>query len=155
MTPFPRRPGRPLLSRYRAFELRGVTLKNPARSWGGVRAGDGVVILALWADDILSDDRGSSCLLWARHGNPAHGCSDSDSRQERLQHCRLAALHGGAEGLLVYGDTAAIDPDILLALRVVKHGEEYWAKWGSVTRLAGAGEAPSASLRRACGSSRA
>jgi hypothetical protein len=62
-------------------------------------------------------------------------------------------LHGGAEGLLVYGDSAAVDPEIVLALRVVKRGPDYWAKWGSVTRTVGsrAPEASTAYLRRACG----
>jgi hypothetical protein len=147
------RTGRPLLSRFRAFEMRGVTLKYPSRSWGGVRAADGAVILALWSGDIFSDAEGSSCLLWSSRGDGAHGCTDSASRQERLEHCRLAVLHGGAEGLLVYGDTAAVDPEIVLALRVVKRGPDYWAKWGSATRTIGsrAPEASSAYLRRACG----
>lgn len=144
---------RPLLSRFRAFEMRGVTLKYPSRSWGGVRADDGTVILALWAEDVFTDGQGSSCLLWTSHGDGAHGWTDSASREERLEHCRLAVLHGGAEGLLVYGDTAAVDPEIVLALRVVKRGPDYWAKWGCVTRTIGsrAPEASTAYLRRAFG----
>jgi hypothetical protein len=149
---------RPLLSRFRAFEMRGVTLKYPSHSWGGVRADDGTVILALWAGDIFTDGQGSSCLLWTSQGDGAHGWTDSASREERLEHCRLAVQHGGAEGLLVYGDSAAVDPEIVLALRVVRRGADYWAKWGSVTRTVGsraigsrAPEASTAYLRRACG----
>jgi hypothetical protein len=152
-----RRPARPLLSRFRAFEMRGVTLKYPSRSWGGVRADDGAVILALRAGDIFSDSYGSSCLLWTPHGDGAHGWEHNACGQERLEHCRLALLHGGAEGLVVDGDTAAVDPEIVLALRVVKRGADYWAKWGSATRTIGsrAAESSSAYLRRASGSSRA
>jgi hypothetical protein len=147
------RPARQLLSRYRAFEMRGVTLKYPAHSWGGVRADDGAVILALWAGDIFSDSEGSRCLLWTPYGDSARGSMDDASRQERLEHCRLAVLHGGAEGLLVCGDTAAVDPQIVLALRVVKRGADYWAKWGSATRTIGsrAAESSTAYLRRAFG----
>jgi hypothetical protein len=147
------RPARPLLSRLRAFEMRGVMLKHPSRSWSGVRADDGAVVLALWADDILSDDQGSSCLLWSPHPKGALVRMDLVSSEERRGHCRLALLHGAAEGLLVYGDTAAVDPEIVLALRVAERCNEYWATWGSVTRLVGrrATEAPSASPRQACG----
>jgi len=147
------RPARPLVSRLRAFEMRGVLLKHPSRSWSGVRADDGAVVLALWADDILSDEQGSSCLLWSPHTTGAHLPIEGPFSEERLGHCRLALRHGGAEGLLVYGDSAAVDPDILLALRVVERESEYWARWGSVTRLAGrrAPESPRASLRQACG----
>ena len=153
VTQLSRRPARPLLSRFRAFEMRGVTLKYPSRSWGGVRADDGAVILALWAGDIFSDAQGSSCLLWTACGDGECRSMDYASRQERLEHCRLAVLHGGAEGLLVYGDTAAVDPEIVLALRVVKRGADFWAKWGSVTRTIGsrAAESSSAYLRRAFG----
>lgn len=126
---------RSLLSRLRAFEMRGVTLRDPSLSWGGVRCDDGAVVLALWAGDILADDQGCSCLLWAPA--IARGWTDGVSRQERLDHCRLAVLHGGAEGLLVCGDAALVDPDIILALRVVKLGDEYWAKWGSAVRTLG------------------
>jgi hypothetical protein len=147
------RPGRPLLSRFRAFEMRGVTLKDPSHSWSGVRADDGVVILALWAGDIFTDGQGSSCLLWTSRGDGVYGWKERASSHERLEHCRLAVLHGGAEGLLVCGDTGAVDPEIVLALRVVKRGGDYWAKWGSATRAAGprAPEASTAYLRRACG----
>ena len=153
VTQLSRRPARPLLSRFRAFEMRGVTLKYPSRSWGGVRADDGAVILALWAGDIFSDAQGSSCLLWTACGDGECRSMDYASRQERLEHCRLAVLHGGAEGLLVYGDTAAVDPEIVLALRVVKRGADYWAKWGSATRTIGsrAAESSTAYLRRAFG----
>lgn len=151
VTPW-QRPARPLLSRYRAFEMRGVTLKHPSRSWSGVRT-DGAVVLALWADDILSDERGSSCLLWSPHATGAHVPIEAPFSEERLGHCRLALNHGGAEGLLVYGDSAAVDPDIVLSLRVVQRAADYWATWGSVTRLVGrrAPESPSAFLRQASG----
>ena len=69
--------------------------------------------------------------------------------QERLEHCRLAAEGGGAEGLLVYGErmegtlpddkalsVQGVDPHIVLTLRVDKRGEEYWASWGGANRAA-------------------
>lgn len=118
-----------------------------------MRTDDGVVVLALWAGDILSDEQGSSCLLWSPSATGAHVPIEAPFSDERLGHCRLALDHGGAEGLLVYGDSVAVDPDIVLALRVVERAREYWARWGSVTRLAGrrAPESPSAFLRQACG----
>src|SRR5688572_15900254 len=36
--------GRPLVSRKKAFDMRGVTLRNPRWSWGGVRPTDGTVV---------------------------------------------------------------------------------------------------------------
>ena len=54
------------LSRARAFEWHGVTLKFPARSRSGVRADDGMVVFALPAAQVRLDDWGCSCLLWAR-----------------------------------------------------------------------------------------
>ena len=53
---------------------------------------------------------------------------DRASFDERLRHCQLAEQRGGAEGLLTYGDEATVDPDVVLSLRVVRRGAEYWAE---------------------------
>ena len=107
------------LTRFRAFHERGVKLKFPSRSWSGVRADDGTVILAIRARDLRRDKRGSRCKLSA---------PDAAAREEFLKHCRLAELRGNAEGLLTYGDDATVDPSVVLALRVVRRNDEYWAE---------------------------
>lgn len=122
------------LSRARAFEWKGVTLKFPARSRSGVRADDGVVLFALPAAQVRVDDCGCSCLLWvpARHG--AARSMDRAVHQEVLRHCRLALIHGIAEGFLIHGDEVRSGREELLSLRVIKAGDEYWARWGCVAR---------------------
>ena len=122
------------LSRVHAFEAQGVTLRYQARSWSGVRFDDGVVVLALRERDVEGHDDGFSCLLWAPPIEGITQWADRPSRQERLEHCRLALVHGGADGLLVCGDAALVEPDALLALRVEKRGDEYWATWGFAAR---------------------
>jgi|SRR5579859_1181720 len=138
----PRQP----VPRAEALRLRGVTVRNRLWSRGGVRQSDGVVVLALWADDVKAADGVRSCLLWAPNVDGARPWSDSPGGQERLEHCRLAAEGAGAEGLLVYGermegflpDDKALsvhgaDPYTVLTLRVHKRAEEYWASWGDGT----------------------
>jgi hypothetical protein len=143
--PRARRPAaeRRLVSRSQAFGLRGVSLANRFWSRGGVRASDGAVVLALWADDVQTAEGGCSCLLWAPNAGGARPWSDKPGGRERLEHCRRAAERGGAEGLLVYGERLegslpedkalhvhGADPDTVLAMRVEKRGDEYWATWG-------------------------
>lgn len=135
------------LSRARAFELQGVTLKFPARSRSGVRAGDGMVLFALPAAQVRVDDWGCSCVLWMPTWPVAPQSLDQAVHQEMQRHCRIALIHGMAEGFLIHGDDVRSGREELLALRVIKAGEDYWAKWGSVARtrwpqqLALAGEA--------------
>jgi hypothetical protein len=114
-----------LIPRVRAFEARGVALKFPSRSRSGVRADDGAVILAIRARDLRRHRRGSRCVIWKP--DEAHAATDA-TRNELLEHCRLAALRGNAEGLLTYGEAAKVDPDVVLPLRIVRRGEEYWAE---------------------------
>src|SRR3989442_10631351 len=118
------------LSRVHAFEAQGVTLRSPARSWSGVRFDDGVVVFALRECDVEGHDDGFSCLLWAPPTEGTTQWVDRPSRHERLEHCRLALVHGGADGLLVCGDAALVEPDAILALRVDKRREGDWAPWG-------------------------
>jgi hypothetical protein len=120
------------LSRARAFEWQGVMLKFPARSRSGVRAGDGVVVFALPSAQVRVDECGASCLLWARDLAPQ--ALDRAVQQEVLRHCRLALTHGVAEGFVMRGDEVRSGREELLSLRVVKAGEEYWARWGCVAR---------------------
>jgi hypothetical protein len=140
---------RRLVPRANALGQRGVTLHNRVWSRGGVRPSDGTVVFALWADDVQAVDGASSYLLWAPNVDGSRPWSDTPGGRERLEHCRLAAEGGGAEGLLVYGErmegtlpddkalsVQGADPHIVLTLRVDKRGEEYWASWGGGSRAA-------------------
>ena len=125
-------------ARARAFERYGVNVTYPALSRSGVREHDGMVVFAIEAVEVRSDDWGCSSLLW-RPLSP-----DDDA----LQHCRLAIQRGSAEGFLVYTDGISEQGGGILALRVVKSGGEYWARWGRGARavlrrssVAGAGVA--------------
>ena len=137
------RDDRHLVSRSKALETRGVILRNPSWSWGGVRRSDGAVIMTIWADDIQSSDGTCSCLLWAPNVKGSRPWSDKPGGRERLEHCRLALALGTAEGLLVYGERLegklpedkastvhGADPTTVLRFRVVRRGEEFWATWG-------------------------
>ena len=123
-------------ARARAFERSGVNVTYPALSRSGVREHDGMVVFAIEAAEVRTDDWGCSSLLW-------RPLSPDD---EALQHCRLAIRRGSAEGFLVYGISE--DGGGILALRVVKSGAEYWARWARGARavlrrssVAGAGVA--------------
>src|SRR5216110_3571114 len=107
----------------KAFEAEGVALEFPARSRSGIRGSDGMVIFAMSAMEVRTTDWGSSCPLWL----PGSGA-------ERLAHCRLALQFGVAEGFVLdRSDNPPAEFD-LLTLVVVRTGEEYWARWGTVAR---------------------
>jgi hypothetical protein len=133
------------LSRLEAFKAQGVAVKYPARSWSGVRWEDGVVVFAIRDADVQAHEEAFSCLLWspgvAGETNWVDRC-----QQERLEHCCLAALHGGADGFLVCGEAARVQPNALVALHVEKRRNEYWATWGSAARLLALGTAFNASM---------
>jgi len=133
--------GRRLVSRNKAFELRGISPASRIWSRGGIRA-DGAVILAVRAEEVQKANGASSYLLWAPNVEASRPWSDSLGGKERLEHCRIALERGAAEGLLTYSKRAAagappkdngtsppdlIDADTVLELRVEKRGEEYWA----------------------------
>jgi alkylation response protein AidB-like acyl-CoA dehydrogenase len=120
----------------RAFEREGVTLVYPSRSWGGVRYDDGAVVFAIRSDEVQAAQPGFGCLLWAPNVDGARPWADAAGGRERLKHCRLALAHGGAEALIVDGARNAVEPDNVLALRVVRRDAEYWARWASPSRAA-------------------
>ena len=125
------------------FRLHGVTLASPSRSTSGLRQEDGMVVFAMCTDRVSIDPWGCSCLLWAGSSRLP---SDAVS-VEMLRHCRLAVQHGVAEGFLVDTHHAPIEPQELLALRVVRVRTEYWARWGNAARAERSGA--KASLRGA------
>jgi hypothetical protein len=137
--------GRPLVSRKKAFEMRGVTLRNPRWSWGGIRSADGTVVLTIWANEIQPGNGVSRYMLWGPNRGGSQPWSDTPGGRERLEHCRLAVERGGeAEGVLIYGQTqghdlpigeasrvSGADPNKILRLKVQLEGDEYWATWGA------------------------
>ena len=135
-------PGRRLISRAKAFEARGVFLTDVRSSWSGVRKSDGKIVMTIWNSAVQSSGGGCSCLLWAPNAEGARPWSDTPAGKERLEHCKLA-LEAGAEGLLVHGELLdgrlpedkartihGVDPETVLAFKVEKRGDEYWAIWG-------------------------
>jgi hypothetical protein len=139
-----------LISRSKAFELRGVYLQDPGWSRGGVRKADGMVVVTIWASDVRAADGGCSYLLWTP--NVAGSCtwSDTPGGKERLEHCRLALERGEAEGLLVHGsriegslpdDKAesidGVDPEVVVRMQVEMRGKEFWGTWGKTESMKG------------------
>ena len=122
------------LARASAFQSQGVTLTFPARSRSGVRDADGMVVFAIAAALVRQEHWGFSCLLWAPAPRAAATALDEAIHAETLDHCRLAMRHGVAEGFLVYDAEPAPHGVDAVALRVVKAGKEYWAKWGFAPR---------------------
>jgi hypothetical protein len=133
---------RPLVSRSKAFEMRGVKLHNPRWSWGGIRPTDGTVVFTVWANEIQKDDNSCRYLLWAPNRDGSSPWSDRPGGKERLKHCQLALAHGSGEGVLIYGATSGLDvppeeastvtgadPNTVLRFEVRLEGEEYWAVW--------------------------
>lgn len=120
------------VSRVEAFAEQGVSLRFPARSWSGVRADDGMVVFALREREVQSAFDGFRCLLWAPLIEGATEWIDRPAKDERLQHCRLALLNRGAEGLVVGGPRGEVNACSVLELGVELREGEYWAFWGSV-----------------------
>ena len=139
---------RRLVTRNKAFEMHGVTLRNRIWSRGGVRS-DGAVVLTIRAEEVQKAESGSSCILWGPNNGESRPWSDKPGGKERLEHCRIALERGAAEGLLTYGKHAAagadnkdngtsadrVDAEHVLNLRVEKRGEEYWATWTESKRV--------------------
>jgi hypothetical protein len=134
--------GRPLISRSKAFAMRGVKLRNPRWSWGGIRQSDGAVIFTIWHGDIQKDGDTCRYMLWGPNRGGDQPWSDSPGGKERLEHCRMALPKGEAEGVLIYGEiqgtdlptgeaskVTGADPNTVLRFEVRLEGEEYWAVW--------------------------
>lgn len=134
---------RHLIARVKAFEARGVYLQDARTSWSGVRKADGRVVMALWAEAVVSAKGACRYLLWAPNIGGSRPWSDKPAGQERLVHCRRAVELGGAEGLLVYGLALAahlpedkahaihgVDAETVLNFKVEQVDTEYWATWG-------------------------
>lgn len=117
-----------------AFEAQGVALTHPRRSWSGTRHVDGSVVLAIREHDVQTHAAGFSCLLWAPVIEGATEWVDRPTKRERLQHCRLAYMHGQASGLIVHAGSGAVERGAVLTLRIDKRLREYWATWGSSAR---------------------
>ena len=146
-----------LVPRNVAFGIHGVYLANRYWSRSGVMRG-GLVLFSLWAGDIQKGKHGASrYLLWAPNVGGARPWSDAPGGQERLDHCRRAKVGGAAGGMLVYGQripgvlpddralsVEGVDAAHIIALRVDKLGDEYWATWGGTKkpRLSEAVEPP-------------
>jgi hypothetical protein len=141
--------GRPLVSRSKAFEMRGVKLHNPRWSWGGVRASDGTVVFTVWAGSIKTEGETRRYMLWGPNRGGARPWSDTPGGKERLQQCQLALTRGEAEGVLIYGEqrgsdlplqkaskVTGADPNRVLRFQVRQEGDEYWAVWGSPSNSA-------------------
>jgi hypothetical protein len=106
-----------------------------------------MVVFARPARAVRIDECGCLCPLWLPAERAGEEGVDRAIREEMLEHCRLAVHHGLAEGFLLYGDASlARRASERHALRVVKTGTEYWAKWGA----AALAEPP---RRQACGAS--
>ena len=138
-----------MVSLAQAFAVQGVELKFPQRSWSGIRADDGCVVIAMRDSDVHACLDGFSCLLYAPAAECASEPLDRPTWRERLEHCRLATLNGVAEGLLVCGERARVDERLLLMLRVEKRGTHYWALWGSAAKAPGLSPYRGAGLRGA------
>jgi hypothetical protein len=134
---------RNLISRHKAFQARGVVLRQGDSGWSGVRSADDTVVMSLWAPAIVSTDGGCSQLLWSPNHAGARRWSDTAAGQERLKHCKLALERGGGEGILVYGEqfdgeaaehnarsVYGADPERVIRFKVEQRGAEYWAVWG-------------------------
>ena len=135
---------RRLLSLSRAFAARSVWLGDGSRNWSGVRKADSGVVFALWHRSIeIVEGGGCACLLWAPNVDGGRAWSDTDAGKERREHCKAAIERGGAEGLLVHGESLAnrlpedrarsihgIEAGMVLPMRIEMRGEEYWAAWG-------------------------
>jgi hypothetical protein len=120
-----------MLSRVEAFAAQGVTLKDPERSWSGVREDGGIVIAVLEAD-VHAHASGFSCLLWAPPDAESSEIewNERRSKSERREHCRIAAMRGSARALLVRGADAFIEDESALVVRVENCRGEFWAHWG-------------------------
>ena len=133
---------RTLVTRSKAFELRGVKLDNPRTSWGGVRTIDGALVLTVWADNIQTEGEVCRYLLWAPNTDGSRPWYDTPGGKERRTHCKLALTRDDTEALFIYGEQGRPEMAVNEASKVVgadagrvvrftvkQVGDEYWAEW--------------------------
>jgi len=113
-----------------------IPMWNAAHS--RVRDDDGVVVFAMPAARVRVDDWGCSCPLWVPGRREARVVAASDL--ERLRHCRMALRQGMAEGFVLDAGEVPAGQREILSLRVIKTGQEYWARWGCAARAGSRGE---------------
>lgn len=140
----PRSNARKLVSRGKAFEMRGIWLSDERTSWSGVRKVDGGVVFALWAAAVTMKKGSCECLLWAPNVDSSTPWSDTPAGIERLAHSKLALERGSAEGLLIYGEgldgflpqerartIQGADWETSLRFTVERRSDSYWAVWNA------------------------
>ena len=138
----PAKEPRRLVSRKKAMEMRGVTLRNPRWSWGAVRASDGMAVLTIWYDEIEETANGFETLLWGPNVDGTRPWADKTGGREREEHCRVAAAMGQGEGVVIFGErrgrdlpldqaskVTGADPHRVIRFRVEMRGDDYWAVW--------------------------
>lgn len=116
---------RRLVTRGKAFEMNGISVRSRVWSRGGQR-GDGAVLLLIRADEVERAGDVSRCLLWASK------LGDSPGSSERREQCRIALERGATQALLIYGkpgSTERVDAENVLNLELEQRGDEYWASW--------------------------
>jgi len=113
-----------------AFWAQGISLKYPTRSRSGIRWDDGAVVIAMERREVQASAEGFRCRLWAPMQERRMAGADWPIIKERYEHCRLAAQHGGADGLLIEKG-GFVHTEALLTLIVERRGAEYWASWGT------------------------
>lgn len=129
-----RRRGLSQLSVAQAFKAQGVVLKYPSRSRSGIRWEDGAVVIAIDEADVRASAEGFRCLLWSPVTQTRTSGQDRTILRERLEHLRLAARHGSADGLLIKRG-GVVSANAVLALQVERRRGEYWATWGAGARV--------------------
>ncbi|NKC14385.1 MAG: hypothetical protein GKR94_20050 [Gammaproteobacteria bacterium] len=87
------------------FEQLEAPLTNPRWSWGAVRASDGAVVLRVWQDHRIVQDR--TPIMMLTHHSKYQGREDNLGYQERLEHVWL--VREGATCYMVM--CLAVDPE--------------------------------------------
>jgi hypothetical protein len=130
------------VTKAKAFEMRGVTLKNSRWSWGGIRPSDGMAVFTVWKHEIQETESGYEYVLWATNSDGSRPWSDSLGGRERQEHCKIAFAAGEGEGVLIYGEVpgrdlpagtaskvTGADPFTVIRFKVEMRGDDYWAVW--------------------------
>ena len=116
--------------RARFFQSHGVTLESHARSRSGVREEDGMVVFAMPVERVRSTHGvAASCC-----GLAAIACAMTRSAWRRCTIADSPFSTASPRAFCSAGTTRQWSVRELLALRVVKVGREYWAKWGHAVR---------------------